>query len=68
MKLNWKNPRLIKTAIGIVLSAADLIAFIYFLRIEDTNATAITGLVGLALMVFVMWNGLIYIAQHRARM
>ena len=68
MKLNWKNPRLIKASVGGAISIVDLAAFIYFLRLENTNATAITGLVGLGLMVFVMWNGLIYIAQHRAGM
>ncbi|MEG3617336.1 hypothetical protein V5T82_02605 [Magnetovibrio sp. PR-2] len=68
MKLNWKNPRLIKATAGGALSIVDLVVFISCLRVEDTNCTAITGLIGLALMVFVMWNGLIYIAQHRARM
>ena len=68
MKLNWKNPRLIKATVGGVLSIVALVVFITCLRAEDTACTAISGLVGLALMVFVMWNGLIYIAQHRARM
>ncbi len=59
------NPRLRWAVLAGVLGVLDLLLFIGCLQAENTRCTAITGVLGVAILVFGAWHGLIYAAQRK---